>query len=273
VPNPRWRWSWDWLDEALILKSVFRLLLAGALIVVALDFKEIYERSNAALPGDETQREPVVMEPPRRSDQVRTYLPRAMPVRRKSDGPNMPGLAKPPADKSVGERMHFVRGPKGRASAIGRIEPGTATELAQFVEEQAGEIKTLYLHSPGGFVDDALQMSRLLREKDIVTTVPNDGYCASSCPIVFAGGKERVSGPRAWIGVHQIYAAENSPGNLHDGMSHGQVVSAQVQDHLLELGVDPRAWIKAMQTPAEQIYIFTPDELTEYKLATRIGSP
>lgn len=269
----RWSWSWAWLDEALVLKWVFRMLLVGALVVVTLDFKEIYDRSNEVLPGDDEQREPVVMAPPQRRDQVRTYLPRSMPKRPKTSGPQMPGYGKPPADTSVGERMQFVRGPKGRASAVGRIEPGSAEEFAAFIERQAGEVETLYLHSPGGSVEDALQMSQLLRKQGIATAIPDEGYCASSCPIVFSGGKERTAGPHSWIGVHQIYADARAPGNLHDGMSHGQVVSARVQDHLREMGVDAQAWIHAMKTPAQQIYIFTPEELAEYKLATRIASP
>jgi ATP-dependent protease ClpP protease subunit len=271
VSQPRPGRSWGWLNEAFILKAVFRLLLAGTVVVVGLDFAEIYERSNAPLPGDSTQRAPVVMEPPRSRDHVRTYLPHAMPKRQSSDGPRMPGYAKPPADAAVGEKMRFVRGPKGAASAVGRIEPGTATELAQFVEQQGGEVKTLYLHSPGGFVDDALKMSLLLRDKGIDTTVPNDAYCASSCPLLFAGGKERKSGPRAWIGVHQIFAAPNSDGDVNDGMANGQAITARVQDHLVAMGVDSRAWIPAMKTPSDQIYIFTPQELTDYKLATQVS--
>jgi ATP-dependent protease ClpP protease subunit len=265
---PRAGWMPTWLSEALILKSVFWSLLAGAVAVAALDFSELYQRADADLPGDHTQRNPVVMEPPRRHDHVRTYLPRAMPKRPKGGGPQMPGYGKPPADTAVGERMQFVRGPKGAASAVGRIEPGTADDLARFLEQQGGEVKMLYLHSPGGYVDDALRMSLLLRDKGLDTKVPNDGYCASSCPIVFAGGKNRSAGARAWVGVHQVFVAQGSDGDINDGMAGVQTITARVQDHLVAMGVDPRAWIPAMKTPSDQIYIFTPEELTEYKLAT-----
>jgi ATP-dependent protease ClpP protease subunit len=264
----RTRWPWTWLNETFVLKSVFRLLLVGAVVIAALDFSELYERNGISEPGDSTQRAPVVMEPPQKRDHVRTYLPRAMPKRSSSAGPRMPGYGKPPADTAVGEKMRFVRGPKGEASAVGRIEPGTADELAQFLEQQGGEIKTLYLHSPGGFVGDALKMSQLLRDKGIDTTVPNDAYCASSCPIVFAGGKQRSAGSRAWIGVHQIFAGADADGDINDGMANAQAISAQVQDHLVAMGVDPSAWIAAMKTPSDQIYIYTPEELTQYKLAT-----
>lgn len=260
------------IDEGFVLKSVFRALLVGAVIVLALDFMDIYERANEELPGDNTQRAPVVMQPPSRQDQVRTYLPRATPKRPKSEGPRMPGYANPPTDQAVGEAMTFVRGPEGAASAVGRIEVGTATAFERFIGTQGGEIKRIYLHSPGGSVRDAIAMSKLIRDSGIDTVVPDDAYCASSCPIVFAGGKSRTAGTHAWLGVHQIYTSPDAQGDLVTGVAHGQSVSAAVQDHLLAMGVDPRAWIQAMKTPSDEIYVFTPEELTQYNVATRIAS-
>ena len=261
-----------WLTEAFILRSVFRSLIIGSIVFLGFDFYQIYEEANMPLPGATEQQEPVVMEPPKREDQLRPYLPLTNPMRRSGSGPQMPGYTEPPDQETVATRMAFIRGPKGAASAVGRIEPGTAADLERFIEGQGGEIKTLHLHSPGGSVGDALEMSQLLRDKGIDTVVPDNGYCASSCPIVFSGGKKRTAGSNSWVGVHQIYAAASAPGDLNDGMSHAQSISAEVQDHLGKMGVDARAWIHAMKTPSDQLYIFTPDELTEYKLATRIKS-
>lgn len=265
-----WQHSFDWFTEAFVLRWVFRLLVIGALVFLAIDFRQIYEEANVPLPGETTQKEPVVMEPPKREDQVRPYLPLTNPLRRTGDGPQMPGYAEPPGQEKVSARMEFTRGPKGAVSAVGRIEPGTAADFARFVEGQGGEIKTLHLHSPGGSVRDAIEMSNLLRDEGIDTIVPDNGYCASSCPIVFSGGEERVAGGNAWVGVHQIYTAASAPGDLNDGLSHGQTISAEVQDHLAKMGVDTKAWIHAMKTPSDQLYIFTPEELSTYKLATRI---
>jgi len=49
-------------------------------------------------------------------------------------------------------------------------------------------VKTVVLRSPGGSVQDALAMGRLIREKQFATEVEAGRYCASSCPLVFAGG-------------------------------------------------------------------------------------
>lgn len=259
-----------WFTEAFVLKTVFRLLIVAVLVLLAFDFNTIYEEASAPLPGQTVQKEPVVMEPPTRQDQVRPYLPLNNPVRRKAEGPKLPGYARPPGQDVVGAAMTFVRGPKGAVSAVGRIVPGTGAAFETFISTQDGEIKTLYLHSPGGTVRDALAMSKRIRQVGIDTIVPDDGYCASSCPLVFAGGKTRTAGRRAWIGVHQIFAAEALRGNVHDGMAQGQAISARVQDHLAAMGVDLRAWTQAMKTPSDRLYVFTPQQLTEYKIATKV---
>lgn len=266
---PKAQKRFAWVTEPLVLKSMFRAMLAGTALFLALDFKEIYEQANAPLPGKVTEQTPLTMQPPKPSDHIRPYLPKTHPQRRSGETPEMPGFLKPPGHELIGKTMTFTRGPKGAVSAIGRIEPGTGAAFSKFMETQGGEIKTLYLHSPGGSVEDALFMSNYLRQQGVDTVVPKNGYCASSCPIVFSGGKNRTAGKTAWIGVHQVFALTSTPGKLSDGMARGQSVSARIQDHLAEMGVDLRVWVKAMQTPPDQLYIFTPEELKELKLATK----
>ncbi|MBU2583068.1 MAG: ATP-dependent Clp protease proteolytic subunit [Alphaproteobacteria bacterium] len=265
------RGGWKLPSEELILNSVFRLLIVITAAFLVYDYKTIYEAANVPLPGETEREEPLIMAPPKERDHLRPYLPRATPLRRSSKGPAMPGYAKPPKHEIIGQKMTFVRGAKGAVSAVGRIEPGTASDFVEFIEGQGGEVKMLYLHSPGGSVQDALAMSKLLREKKIDTRIPDDAYCASSCPILFSGGNERTVGSNAWVGVHQIYATQKSPGDLADGMSQAQAITAEVQQHLADMGVDTRAWLHAMKTPSDQLYVFTPKELKDYKLATKVA--
>lgn len=263
--------KWARVTERFLLTTLFRLLVVSTVAFLALDYRTLRLAANAPLPDATELQGPLVMDPPKERDHVRPYLPRATPVHRSSKGPVLPGYTSPPPEETIGARMTFVRGPEGAASAVGRIEPGTASELVDFLDSQRGEVKSLYLHSPGGSVSDALQMSRLLRDKGIATVVPKDAYCASSCPIVFSGGKERTVGRNAWVGVHQVYTAQDSPGNLADGMSQGQAITAEVQQHLSDMGIDPRAWLNAMKTPSDQLYVFTAKELEDYRIATKVA--
>lgn len=117
-------------------------------------------------------------------------------------------------------------------------------------------------------MQDALEMGRLVRAKGFTTEVEAGAYCASSCPLVFAGGVERVAGKDAAIGVHQVAAYDEAASG---GMAGAQRVSAICQKYLREMGVDLGVWVHAMETPKEQLYYFKADELLSLKLATSVS--
>ena len=54
-------------------------------------------------------------------------------------------------------------------------------------------------------------------------------------------------------------------------MDQAQRISADCQKYLVEMGVDPRLWIHAMETPREELYRLKSDELIALKLATQHG--
>ena len=173
----------------------------------------------------------------------------------------------PTADN--GAKMTFDLTGGGRLMATGAIAPGTARAFAAEIEKRGGYVKTVVLHSPGGSVQDALKMGKLIREKKFNTEVENGSYCASSCPLVFAGGVERIAAPKAAVGVHQIFAAATPAGaTVGDGMSNAQRVSAECQRYLRDMGVDSQVWVHAMETPKDELFYFKPDEMLALKLAT-----
>jgi hypothetical protein len=167
----------------------------------------------------------------------------------------------------MAEPMQFVRGSGGRATALGRIDPGAAARLEAFLAENEKEIGELYLHSPGGSVSDALAMSEAIRMAGVATHVPAGGYCASSCPLLLAGGLRRTAGEGAFIGVHQIYAPEPQTGTLQQGMENAQSITALCLRLLDRMEVDSSLWTHALATPPEQLYIFTEEELRRHRLA------
>jgi hypothetical protein len=131
-------------------------------------------------------------------------------------------------------------------------------------------VREIVLHSPGGSVTDATEIARLIRDKGLDTRILADGYCASSCPLIFAGGVKRFADATSWIGVHQVFALTTAFGSLAQGMEEAQIVSAEAQDLLAGFGVDPLVWTRAMATPKEKLYLFTPEEMIELKLATKV---
>jgi hypothetical protein len=131
-------------------------------------------------------------------------------------------------------------------------------------------VKTVVLNSPGGSVIEALAIGRLIRARKFATEIEAGKYCASSCPLVFAGGVERRAGDRATIGVHQVAAIKSATvGPPHDEMSVAQNISARCQRYLREMGVDLQVWVHAMETPHDRLFVFKPDELKSLALVTQ----
>jgi hypothetical protein len=246
-------WLGDRPDD-IILRKIFALMLAGTVTVLALDYLEM-----SGL-GEEV----AANIPQLSSDDA----PAALPM----DVPTLSPL--PRADGALAAKMKFELFGDGRLGATGTIQPGTAKDFADEIAKRGTYIKTVVLHSPGGSVSDALEMGRLIRKKSFATEVEAGRYCASSCPLVFAGGTERRAGNKAIIGVHQI-SALGPPGApvMAGGMAEAQRISAACQKYLHDMGVDLTVWTHAMETPKEKLYAFKRDELLSLKLATDAGAP
>lgn len=119
-------------------------------------------------------------------------------------------------------------------SAEGTIEAGTPARLKRMLKALGRRQLPVVVSSPGGNVEAALQLGRMIRKAklDIAVGVTdfsgcwpgmkdcraNDGkaapyfgsaldggaMCNSACPLMFAGGVHRVVGNWAFLGVHQI---------------------------------------------------------------------
>lgn len=263
------------IPEGTVLRVVFFTLLGLAVGVVGTDYYDL-SKADAQVARTE-RREPMPMARPEPGDQIRPYLPRTIPVAPDRGEPSLPGYDGPVDGEAMAEPMRFVRAPGGDISGIGRIDIGTATAFAAFLEETDEPVGTLHLHSPGGSVEDAMAMARLVREKSIDTRVPADGYCASACPLLLSGGVERSAGAGAWIGLHQVYAVEiegaSRPRDIDASISDIQATIGECQQLLLDMGVAPEVWIKAMKTPPEALYVLTPAELDDFAVVTpeRLG--
>src|SRR5215831_918264 len=134
-----------------------------------------------------------------RARRTRSRFPRRMRRPRRFRGRDAPPL--PRFDDKLRAPMTFDLAADGRLFATGTIVPGTAEVFAAEVAKRGSYVTTVVLASPGGSVADALTMGRLIREKTFATEVEAGHYCASSCPLVFAGGMVRRVGENAAIGV------------------------------------------------------------------------
>ncbi len=258
VPNRIQLWFGGRPDERL-LRLLFALMVIATIAVVGLDYARMLQTPQSPV-GEPSLTAPDFAKP----------ATEILPSRR--GGERRPGILRT-ADKTLGAPIRFELAPDGRMMATGSIVPGSADAFASEIEKRGSYIKTVVLHSPGGSVQDALRIGRLIRERKYNTEVPDGSYCASSCPLIFAGGIERIAGQKAAIGVHQVSAVTKIPNaTMADGMSNAQRVSAEIQRYLSDMGVDVQVWTHAMDTPANELFYFKPKELLDLRLATPRGA-
>ena len=118
-------------------------------------------------------------------------------------------------------------------AAEGEITSATPAQFRKVLKQLGKRKLPVLLQSPGGNVDAALEIGRMLRKAKLDVTVsgiayegcaphlktcrppeadkglyrgmPNGlGYCASACPLILAGGVNRLAAADAGIGLHQI---------------------------------------------------------------------
>jgi hypothetical protein len=252
-------WLSDNPDER-VLRWIFRSIVAGTIAALAADLAAGQGWISASDLGSsltETRQAPPGLDLPVPSV-LAPWLPggdrRLMPL--------------PQPDGAMAKAMTFELVGGGRLMATGTITPGISEAFAAEVGKRSDYIKTVVLNSPGGSVTDALAMGRLIRERKFVTEVEAGKYCASSCPLVFAGGVERRAGDKAAIGVHQVAAIGSVSAAPRDEMDVAQRISARCQRYLGDMGISLQAWVHAMETPHDKLFIFKPEELKALNIVT-----
>jgi hypothetical protein len=239
------------MDDGALMRAVFYILLTVSAVFLVIDVRDL-AATNAALPSYDPMREDEPVLPPALTEGV----PAAPPVQ-------------PASPKEVlRQAMKFQLGTGGVLLAEGTIDPGAAGRFAQEIEARGEYVKTISLNSPGGSVDDAIAMSKLIRDKKLDTKVASKALCASSCPIVFAGGAGRTAEKDAVIGVHQVFNGGRDRPSAEQAMSSAQSTTARVARHLQDMGIGAGLWLHALETPPDRLYYLTPKEMADFKLVT-----
>ena len=243
------------VDDGAILRFAFYALLLGTASVLYVDFRELMAGAGATL-----------------SEPMQPILPPA------TEGPAQgpaPSVTTPAETLEQPLAIELATG--GDLLLTGSFDVGSSERFRLEIEARGEYVRRVVLDSPGGSVNDALAIGRLVHEKGLTTQVRAGALCASSCPIVFASGAERIASSEAAVGVHQIYAAaltgtpQEALRIAGTAMSDAQARTGEIMAHLTDTGVDPALWLHALETPPDRLYYFTPAELTAFRLATQLA--
>lgn len=241
-------------DDGLLIRAAFFGLLSATAVILYLDYSDLAARTPAADPGS-----------------AMPILPAFDPSA--PDGKPGPAVTTPP--DVLRQPLSVALVSNGVLQLTGSIDPGSSQRVAAEIAAHGEYIKTVALDSPGGTVSEALSIGRLIRQKGYTTSVAAGALCASSCPLVFAGGKERIATAQSAIGVHQIYAtvpagSDTAALNAGEAMSDAQMMTAQISRYLSEMGVGDEVWLHALETPPDRLTYFSGADLLDYKLATKL---
>jgi ATP-dependent protease ClpP protease subunit len=122
-------------------------------------------------------------------------------------------------------------------------------ELETVIETLLPSVRTLVLTSNGGYVEPAMRISGVIRQRGYKTYVPL--YCYSACTFLFAAGVERVIDPGAELLVHGSMPTATG-GSLAEQDERRRItaeINARMPHRLASLGVDLTLAIEATRLP------------------------
>ncbi len=251
-------------DDGELARWAFRGLLVGAIAVLALDLHALTQRDGGLwrteAPATDSMTTGVPVLPPA----VVTGEPERTTI-----DPRENVLS---GDDELRRPMRFELRAGGVLLAEGSIDQGAAARFAREVEQRGEYVRRISLNSPGGSLDDAMEMARIVRERGFDTEVADGAICASSCPLLMAGGTNRSAGEKAAVGLHQFYAATGTVTEPAQVMADAQMTTARISRHLAEMGVDAALWLHALDTPPRSLYYLSQEEMQRYRLV-QSGSP
>lgn len=163
----------------------------------------------------------------------------------------------------------------------GKIEANDATVFLRVLEDvdkqnnsKSCKLSIIKLNSPGGDVDEAMKIGRIIRKRELFTEVDLGDQCLSSCVLILGAGVVRSIMPEsalksaARVGIHRPYFV-----SLDKGLSTAEIrdlrkqMISRMKVYADEMDLSERLIDEMMSIPPEQIKILSEAELVQYRLS------
>lgn len=245
------------------VRLIFVLQIAIAIFLIGTDLASRWQM-------DLSRAEPAPTGPVAPGDQVRRYDP-SRPTPQFSDPRTRPNITMPP---NVPSRLEFTVENTPETGEIlvinGAITQGDDDRFAVYLDTLSEPPQTLAINSPGGNVDTALAMGRLIRAREFDTLILPGTACLSSCPYMLAGGVNRQVSLAGAVGLHQHYYETPGYMPVYFAVADIQRSQGQTMTHLIDMGIDAGVMVYGLSTPPDDIYVLVEEELVESRLATEV---
>ncbi|PPU74351.1 hypothetical protein K6982_00930 [Xanthomonas cucurbitae] len=131
---------------------------------------------------------------------------------------------------------------------------------------QAPHLQRIDILSGGGLVEDALEVAKIVRARELVVRV--DDRCASACTLLWAASPAPELGLHGSIGLHQTSTPSRSPKEWRE--SALQHVETQSREILLRAGFGPDLLSKRSHTPPTSVAWVDAIELIDSGVSLRV---
>jgi hypothetical protein len=136
----------------------------------------------------------------------------------------------------------------------------------------AAGAKLVTFDSPGGNIDTAIRLGRLIRASKLNTVQIRKMECASACSLAFVGGVLRSADPGS-IGVHRSSFTPDASMSRDDAVAGIQAVTAEIIAYLSEMGVDPKLLAFSLKYDQSDIRYLSASEMAELHVTTSVSKP
>jgi hypothetical protein len=225
--------------------------------------------------------------------------------------------ARPVAENAAPISFTVVKGPAGACgpgcdrwiAAEGKIDNAAAARFRRFMKQIGDARLPIYLHSPGGNLEQALAIGNMLREKKFVarvgrTMVQECGFeaqdgevcvklkqsgrelhgevwlrnaqCNSACPYLILGAVTREVAPETSLAVHSPHVILNFTGGVPTREMRTAALEQaltradrMVADYLKRMGVDAGLLAVARSVRFEDMHVLTREEIARFGIDRR----
>jgi hypothetical protein len=188
-------------------------------------------------------------------------------------------------------------------AAEGKMTSGAAERLRRLLAKLGRLSLPIYFHSPGGLVAEGIAIGRLIRERNLTTsvghTVPlacagdkaSDKACAaqkrsgqaveaafdqfsamcnSACVYAFAGGTVRLIPPGVKLAIHDVGLAPSAASEPKAVIAQSKRIAHEhIEEYLHDMGIDEGLYRSALAIPFESKRFLERDELVQFGLDKR----
>jgi hypothetical protein len=247
-------------------------------------------------------------------------------------------VAKPKASYEMSMKVAVVRSSVSGCepncpewiAAEGEIGAGTPALFRKVIAQIGNRKLPVIIRSPGGHMTAAMEIGKMIRQKNLDVAVgwtildscdprslscaiPNSGkgtlkgkirtiggFCNSACPLILASGLNRLVGPDAFVGVHEVrttwkeervtyqekYRLVNGkkkvigrtilsrkPGKSYETYGFNTSLTAQLSKYLKQMGVDAALIEDMKKAKHNSIYKLSLTRMSSLKLATDQAGP